>query len=617
MGRRSGTITELLEGKIENAPKTTGVYLMLDKKGNVIYVGKAKDLKKRVGSYFKGKDSRAMVPFLVSRTSDLEFMVTKTEKEALILENNLIKKHRPRYNITLRDDKNFYSIMINTKERFPKFRLVRKIRKDGAKYFGPYSSSASVKKTLRYLHAIFPLRTCESQELRTKKRPCIEFQIKRCLAPCCNLVGDEEYKKFVDEAILFMEGQGMKLVSKFQLEMNEAANRFDFEKAAEIRDRIAAIEATLEKQRIVSVSFENRDIFGIHQHEDKIQACIIYVRNGYITGQRKFPILNTKIGVTEILSSLIKQYYGGGAIIPHEIIIPIDIEDKEIIGEWLTEKKGTKVSVVIPIRGEKKDLLDMAAANAENMFRTENATEVENDGATKIMMEKLCLKNLPEHIECFDISNIGGKYAVGSMVSFLKGEPDKSHYKRFRIKTKEDADDYGMMREVLERRYGKKERLPDLIIVDGGRGQLGVALSVLDKLKIEGPDVIGIAKESRTDIEKEMSNVRKDEDRIYIPNRKNPIYFSRQPKVLLLLQKIRDEAHRFAVTYHRKLKTKENFRSSLDDIRGIGDLRKNALLMHFKGVEGIRKASAEELEKVSGIGKKAAEKIFRHFNEQK
>jgi excinuclease ABC subunit C len=314
---------------------------------------------------------------------------------------------------------------------------------------------------------------------------------------------------------------------------------------------------------------------------------------------------------------LIKQYYGGGAIIPHEIIIPIDIEDKEIIGEWLTEKKGTKVSVVIPIRGEKKDLLDMAAANAENMFRTENATEVENDGATKIMMEKLCLKNLPEHIECFDISNIGGKYAVGSMVSFLKGEPDKSHYKRFRIKTKEDADDYGMMREVLERRYGKKERLPDLIIVDGGRGQLGVALSVLDKLKIEGPDVIGIAKESRTDIEKEMSNVRKDEDRIYIPNRKNPIYFSRQPKVLLLLQKIRDEAHRFAVTYHRKLKTKENFRSSLDDIRGIGDLRKNALLMHFKGVEGIRKASAEELEKVSGIGKKAAEKIFRHFNEQK
>ncbi|MCD6486648.1 MAG: excinuclease ABC subunit UvrC [Syntrophobacterales bacterium] len=607
---------DLLREKIKNAPDCPGVYLMKDRDDRVIYVGKAKNLRARARSYFGGTDSRKMIPFLVSRIKDVEFIITDTEKEALILENNLIKKHRPKYNINLRDDKNFYSIRIDTKEDFPRFQLVRRVKKDGAKYFGPYSSGASVKETFRYLHRIFPLRTCRDLEFKTRKRPCVEFQIKRCLAPCCGLVTDKEYRKIVAGAILFMEGRGGKLIRQLRSRMDKAAEALDFEEAARIRDKVGAIETTLEKQRIVSASFKDRDVFGLHREDDRIQVYAVHVRKGAIIGQRKFPLMKTRMESSEALSSLLKQYYNTGVTVPGEVILPEYMEDARVVEQWLTEKKEGKVLLIVPRRGDKKALLAMALSNAENAQRAEEKLEADNEEVLEGLAKCLLLKKMPRRIECFDISNISGKYAVGSLVFFNQGVPEKSCYRRFRIKTKEDADDYGMMREVLERRYGGKKDIPDLIVVDGGRGQLGVALSVLHGLGLEEVDAIGLAKESRARPAGGLSTIYRDRDRVYLPNRKNPLYLSKHPQALFLLQRVRDEAHRFAVTYHRKVKEKEDFRSLLDDIPGIGKARKRALLTHFLEMDKIASASREKLEEVPGIGKDAADRIFEYFHAQ-
>ena len=604
----------LRQEKIRNAPTRSGVYLMKDGDGRVIYVGKAKSLRARVRAYFGGTDSRRMIPFLVSRIEDMEFIVTDTEKEALILENNLIKKHRPRYNVNLRDDKNFYSLRVDTTQDFPRFQLVRRIKKDGARYFGPYSSSASVKETLHYLHRIFPLRTCKDSEFRRRTRPCMEFQIKRCLAPCCGLFTASQYRKIVTEATLFLEGRSGRLVRQLRSRMERASEGLDFEEAARIRNKISAIETTLEKQRIVSPSFKDQDVFGLLRAEDRLQLYAIHVRKGAIIGQRSFPLVKTRMDTAEALSSLLKQYYNTGVTVPREIIVPERMEDAMIIEQWLTEKRGGMVSLVVPRRGNNKALLAMALSNAEQALRAAEKRETESEGVLEDLESYLMLKKVPHRIECFDISNIGGRYAVGSLVTFTEGNPDKSRYRRFRIRTKEEADDYGMMREVLERRYRERETLPDLIVVDGGKGQLGVALSVLQELEIQDVDVIGLAKESLTPPTGKLSSVRRDRDRVYLPNRKNPLYLDKHPRVLFLLQRVRDEAHRFAVTYHRTLKEKEDFHSVLDTIPGIGAIRKKALLTSFKDVKKIADASLEELVKVPGMGENAARRVFEYFH---
>jgi excinuclease ABC subunit C len=605
----------LLENRAENAPGKPGVYLMRDKEGAIIYVGKARNLRTRVRSYVNAKDTRPMIPFLLSRVRDIDFIVTGTEKEALILENNLIKKNRPRYNVNLRDDKNFFSIRVDLREKFPRLELVRSIKNDGARYFGPYSSSQAVKETLRTIQQSFPLRTCKERAFRTRTRPCIEYEIRRCLAPCCGYIDSEGYKRVVSDTILFLEGREKKLISELKSRMNTASKLLDFEEAASLRDRVKAIEATLEKQRAVSASFRDQDIFGLFSSGNRAQVYAVYVRNGKIIGHRKFPLLKTKAGESEILSSFLKQYYDGDVFMPQEAIIPHNIEDVDVVQEWLSEKRGKKVSVVVPKRGNRVKLLNIATSNAENVFAAEKHKAAEKEKALDILAGKLHLKKLPRHIECFDISNLQGRYAVGSMVSFKNGEPDKDGYRRFRIRTKEGADDYGMMREVLTRRYRGRENLPDLIMVDGGKGQLGVALSSLDDIGIEGIDAIGLAKEARILPGEGLKSVQKDVDRVYIPGRKNPVYLSKHPQALFLLQRVRDEAHRFAITYQRKLKEKEDFRSLLDDIPGIGAKRKQALLTHFNDVEKIRRASIEELKKVAGVGKEAAKRIFEHFHQ--
>jgi len=602
-----------LEGHINSAPRTPGVYLMKDAAGKVLYVGKAKDLKSRIRAYFGGTDSRAMIPFLVSRISDIEFILTETEKEALILENNLIKKHHPRYNIYFRDDKAYFNIRADLSEPFPRFQLVRKPKKDGAKYFGPYPSSASARETLQFLQSIFPLRTCRDAELKSRTRPCLEYQIKRCLAPCVGRINSEEYLGMVRDGVVFLEGRGKKLLDELKERMKAAAEQMNFEGAALMRDRIGAIERTLEKQRIVSMTSKDQDIFGLYREGPLIQVCVLFIRQGKITGSQPLPLLKFEGETVDMLSSLLMQYYDNATDIPQEILIPAPIEDIEIIREWLEEKRGKALAVVIPRRGRGLELLRIAEQNAEHGFKMERKSLEDPEESLRLLMEKLHLRHLPGKIEAFDISNIGGRLAVASMVTFHEGRPWKSGYRRFRIRTVEGSDDYAMMYEALKRRYQGGENLPDLIVVDGGKGQLAVALSLLKDLSISGVDVIGLAKERTNSIEA-VGGVNKSEDRVYLPHKKEALYPSRWPAVLFLLQRVRDEAHRFAVSYHRRLKTRNDFLSLLDEVPGVGNVRKKVLLRAFGDIHKIREATIEELARVEGIGKDIGEKIFAFFH---
>ncbi|MHB8909516.1 MAG: excinuclease ABC subunit UvrC [Syntrophales bacterium] len=637
-----------MDATIRNAPRSPGVYLMKDGAGEILYVGKARDLRARIRAYFARTDARAMIPFLVSRIRDVEFIITGTEKEALILENNLIKEHRPRYNVDFRDDKAYFNIRIDPQEPFARFQLVRRQKKDGARYFGPYPSSSAAKETLRFLQTIVPLRSCRDRELSGRRRPCLEYEIGRCSAPCVGRIEGDAYRVLVKDAISFLEGREKVLIGDLRARMNGAAELLRFEEAAALRDRIAAIEETLEKQRIVSATGRNRDVFGLYREDDLTQISALFIRSGRIIGQKTFPLIRLRASTGEIVSSLVKRYYDELADIPDEVIVPEALEDGEVAAEWLSEKRGRGVAVVAAKRGETRGLLAIASRNAESTFRTARLAADRPEVTLPLLADKLGLRAVPGRIECFDISNIGGRYAVGSLVAFTDGVPSREGYRRFRIRTVPGADDTAMMYEVLTRRYAKRENLPDLIMVDGGKGQLGVALAVLKDCGIEGVDVIGLAK-ARPDVHLDAPGAAADpnrpagpeqrgsedspvvyrlsapagrscrqdtpgnaEDRVFLPGRKDPLYLSRWPAALFLLQRIRDEAHRFAVTYHRKVKEKEDLRSLLDTIPGVGPSRKKALLVFFGDVKRIRAASAEELQQVAGIGGETA-RLIREF----
>jgi len=644
-----------LEIKVKNAPRSPGVYLMKDEKGAVIYVGKARDLRMRIRAYFSQTDARAMIPFLVSRIRDIEFILTQTEKEALILENNVIKEHRPRYNVNLRDDKSYYNIRIYPTEAFPRFQLVRRSKKDGARYFGPYPSGGAARETIQFLQSILPLRSCRDRELKMRRRPCLEYEIGRCSAPCVGLIEREEYHRLVKDGMAFLEGRAKSLMGELRTRMNDLAEGLHFEKAAVLRDRIAALNETLEKQRMVSMAGRNRDVFGLCREDNLTQVVLLFVREGRMTGRKTFPVIRLRAETGEIVSSLLTQYYDGAVEIPDEIMLPVALEDGDVLSEWLSEKKGRGVAVLCPQRGEALALLGIAAKNAESALKTARLADdkaelnVHNsEEALRLLAEKLALLKIPRHIECFDISNISGQYAVGSLVAFADGVPDKKNYRRFRIRTVSGADDFAMMYEVLSRRYQKKERLPELIVVDGGKGQLGVAVAVLKDLQIGGVELIGLAKErdeapsgifrhtnrtgkSAADLPVESAKAGesnkqgqgrvfaaarrnespgKSEDRVFLPGRKDPIYLSRWPAALFLLQRIRDEAHRFAITYHRKLRQKGELQSLLDKIPGIGPARKKALLVYFGDLGKIRQASVEDLLRVKGISENVARQIL-------
>jgi excinuclease ABC subunit C len=608
---------EVLDRKIKALPASTGVYLMKDEKGNVIYVGKAKNLRSRIRNYFQGTDTRAMVPFLVSRVRDLDFVVTNTEKEAFLLENTLIKEHRPRYNVIFRDDKTYFSLRLDTRQEFPAFQLVRKMRKDGARYFGPYPSGLAAKETLRYLHQLFPLRTCKDREFKTRSRPCIEYEIRNCVGPCVGLVGREEYKKFIDDAVLFLEGRETKLLDLLKKRMAEAAESLEFEEAARLRDQIAAVETTVEKQRMVSADFKDQDVFGLYREDDHVQICILRIREGKTLGTKKFPPVRTAAGDAEVLSSLLRQYYDGELFIPAEVVIPVEIEDGDVLVEWLSEKRGKKVDLIVPRRGPRRDLAGIARQNAEDVFKSERSVRMDEESAMALLRDKLHLHKLPRRIECFDISNLGGQLPVGSLVSFVDGKPDKSGYRLFHVRGVEGADDYASMYEVLKRRFENRENLPDLLMVDGGKGQVSMAVAVLRELKIGNLDVIGLAKGSTPGGDEGGLHRRpsmKEQDHVYLAGRKDPVYLIKYPAALFILQRIRDEAHRFAITHHRRRMEKRDVRSLLDDIPVVGTAKKKALLRQFGDIDSLRRAETEELRKVPGITEKLAEEILRHLN---
>jgi excinuclease ABC subunit C len=610
---------KILKEKIISAPRLPGVYLMKDAQGKIIYIGKANSLKIRISSYFTGKDTRPMAPFLMSRVSDIEFINTATGKEALILENNLIKKYRPRYNVFLRDDKTYYHLSLDPAEKFPRLQLVRKRVNKDVLYFGPYPSGLAAKETLRFAQQIFPLRSCRNKDFKLRPRPCLEYQIGRCFAPCKGLIDEEAYQKLVDNAVSFLQGRSRELISELKSQMDEASSQLNYEEAARLRDRIGALEHALEKQNVDWGGTKDQDIIGFYTQDNNYQLCILFARAGKLLGSKSFTPIKLKTDITEVISACLTQYYDSGADLPDEIILPCHLPDENIIIEWLSDKKDKKLLMTVPLRGAKNALLDMANANARSLWETANKKEEQKTATLQILQEKLSLTKLPRRIECYDISNISGKHAVGSLVVFQDGEPDKANYRRFRIKTVSESDDYAMMSEVLSRRFTHGENLPDLVVVDGGKGQLNMALSVLKDLELK-IDVVSLAKEERTFVfSKGMikKKVAKSEDRVYLPGRKDAVYLSSSQAALSLLQRVRDEAHRFALDYHRKLKQKNDLGSILDKIPEIGKERKKILLKHFGSTHQVQNASPEDLQNVPGIGKDLAEKIYSSLRKDK
>jgi excinuclease ABC subunit C len=588
---------------------------MKDSSRKIIYVGKAKDLKNRVTSYFTGKNTRPMAPFLMARVHDIEFINTATPKEALILENNLIKRHRPRYNVTLRDDKTYYYLSLDPTEKFPRLQLVRKRLNDKALYFGPYPSGLSAKETLRFVQQIFPLRTCRNRDFKIRPRPCLEYQMGKCLAPCKGLIDEDAYRKLVDNTVSFLRGRRRELISELKKQMHEASNELNYEEAASLRDRIAALENALEKQNVEWGDTQDQDVIGLYEQESNYQLCVLFVRGGKLLGSKSFSLVKARTDMDEIVSSCLTQYYDGETSVPDEIIIPCRLPDEEVIIEWLTEKKDKKVALTVPSIGTKYALLEMANDNARNIWEAACKKDEQKTDALRILQEKLSLTALPRRLECYDISNISGKYAVGSMVVFQDGEPDKNSYRRYKIKTISAPDDYAMMYEVLSRRFAGKDNLPDLVVVDGGKGQLNVALLVLKDLKIK-MDVIGLAKEERAKFCTKgvgKKKAAKSEDRVYLPRRKDAVFLSAWPQALRILQQARDEAHRFALSYHQKVKQENDMRSILDDIPDIGEARKKILLKHFGSGKRVAEASLDALQKVPGIGKSLAGEIYSYW----
>jgi excinuclease ABC subunit C len=592
-----------LNEEIKNLPDMPGVYLMKNSGGIVIYIGKANSIKKRVRSYFTGtKDKRPAIKFLLPKISSVDFIVTKSEKEALILENTLIKKYAPKYNINLKDDKSYLSLKITVKNKFPRIFATRRVKKDKSKYFGPYSSAGALRETIDILRSIFLLRTCTDSNLKNRSRSCLNHQIKKCSAPCVGYISEEDYKKSVDGMIMFLNGDVKGLVRALKEQMKKASIKENFEEAARIRDQIKAIELTVEKQRAVTHKRHlNNDIIGTYIAGDDASISIINVRGGSITSLKNHIFLNKRLGAGETLSSFIKQFYHKDKEIPNEIILSGNVEDSALIKEWLAEKRGGSVNIKIPKRGETRRIMEMAVENAKQSLINKIKSKDDTKKALALIKEKLNLQNIPKIMECYDISNIMGRHAVGSKTVLRDGAFDKAGYRRYKIKTRTEADDYGMMYEVLKRRFKKADKLPDLILIDGGKGHLGIALRILKEMKISGIDVISIAKEKRL-------KTGTKEERVYLPGRKNPVIISGLGAAFNVLIKLRDEAHRFAVSYHKKLRKKEMTASVFDGIKGIGPKKKELILTN---IDNPADMTEENLKNIKGLTKRDIASILK------
>ncbi len=601
-----------LSEKLQNLPDDPGVYLMKDARGHIIYVGKAVLLRNRVRSYFQKGAKDEKTEIMVRNIADLETIVTHTELEALILESTLIKKHHPRFNIILRDDKNYPYLRLDLKAEYPRLDVVRGLKKDGALYYGPYVPAGGMWEVLSLIRRTFPLATCKKEFNKDKpERPCVQHQIGRCLAPCSGEVDQEAYRDMVGQVRLFIEGKNRDLVDLLKRRMEEASEHMEYERAAELRDRIARIEGAFEKQKIISPGFENQDVIGIAAEGGHADIQVLFIRNGMLLGRKDFHLSDVHgMPDDDVLGDFLHQFYVKEMIVPAEVLLPLDVPDREVFESWLMEKRGSKVEVVVPQRGRKRALVQMASDNAAQSLREHLLSRKSKERVLLRLQEDLGLRNLPRRIEAFDISNIQGTEAVASMVSFENNVPDKRNYKRYKIRSVKGQNDFASMAEVVKRRYSKAKEeglLPDLILIDGGKGQLNAALDVLRELGINGPDVIGLAK-ARSGEE----GADREFERVFLPGVEEPVILEPTSATTHLVARVRDEAHRFAITYHRKLREKSAVRSELDDIPGIGPARKKALLRHFGSLAKVKQATAEEMAGVKGMTKKVAEEIVKY-----
>ncbi len=560
-----------------------------------------------------GGDGRVMIPFLVANVDQVETIVVTSEKEALLLENNLIKKHKPKYNALLKDDKTYIALKINNRHSWPMVSLVRyrgKPKADG-QYFGPYTSAYAARQTLDLLQKMFPMRQCSDQELMRRTRPCILYDMKRCIAPCVGKCTQEEYDELVNHTVKFLKGQDKEVLRDLHEEMDKAAAALDFEKAAMILKAIQQIEKTIETQKVDKPLGNDTDILAIYRQGDEVILTQMVIRAGRLedTFHRSF----TKIAEddAELYETFLLQHYQGHPNPPHEVLLPIQLEEAEALEEILSTDQKRKVSILTPQKGEKRAMVEMTLVNAENAFKQTKDTQAIKEKILLEMQDKFHLSRYPKRIECFDNSNLGGDEPVSVMVAFTEGVKDSTRYRKYKLKTVDPSDDYGAMQEVLSRRYkrAKEENdLPDLLIVDGGKGHLNMALKVLQELNIVSIDVIGLAKEEGRH-DRGMTS-----EQVYLPNVKDPVFLQRHSSVLFLLQQIRDEAHRFAITFQRKRRGKKSLRTALVEIPGIGPAKQRALLRHFGSLKRILEASPEDLQQVKGISKANIEAIRGYQN---
>ena len=597
----------LIIEQLRRLPAKPGVYLMGDGEGNVLYVGKAANLHHRVRSYFgAGQKLSTKLQRMVARVSDFEFYVTASEQEALILELNLIKRHRPRYNVRLKDDKTFPYLKIDLNEDWPRVHITRRLEEDGGRYFGPFASAKSIRQTLKMIRGIFPFRSCSKAITGTDLRPCLEYHIHRCLAPCIGVVSRQEYAEVIKQVILFLEGKQEMVVQELESKMKQAAEALNFEQAALLRDQIQAVDRVIEGQRIATRIRGEQDVIAFAQDKDQAYVQVFFIRSGKLIGRESFILQGTSSEEPhQIMTSFVKQFYNSSPHIPPLLLLQCGVEDRAIIENWLESKRGGKVHIQMPGRGSKKQLVETVAENArqglEQLKIKQLATLTALEASLDEIQRELQLKCAPLRIECYDISNIQGKNAVGSMVVFDKGKPKPAHYRRFRIKTVSGANDYAMLQEVLKRRFKRISHaanawaiLPDLVLIDGGRGQLNCAVAAMQEVGAESIATASLAKEN---------------EEIFIPQRAKPIILPHSSPGLQLLQRLRDEAHRFALGYHQKIHRKETFASALDTIPGIGAKRKRSLVKQFGSVGAIRRASIEELAATEGVSRRLTKKI--------
>jgi excinuclease ABC subunit C len=606
-----------IQEKLNVLPTRPGVYLMKDARGRIIYVGKAVNLRNRVRSYFHASAlENPKTCRLVAEIADLEFIVTESELEALILECNLIKQHRPRFNVRLKDDKRYPYIKVAWQDDFPRVLVTRQMKRDGARYYGPYTSAWAVRQTLDMLRPIFPYLTCTRKITGEDRRACLYYHIKRCAGPCIGEIDRADYRALIQNLCDFLDGRTEEVLTNLRRRMEQAAERLEFEKAALYRDQIRAAERVTEQQRIVSGTYEDQDVLAFARDDGDACVQVFFIRGGKLIGREHFILEGADAeNDSTVMGSFLKQFYDSTPYVPPEILLSTETEEAVIIEQWLRSKRGTKVALRVPHRGHRKDLVSLAAENAAetlSFLRAQwQADESKQTEALTQLQEHLGLPAAPARIECYDISNIQGESAVGSMVVFAKGVPRKSDYRRFRIRTVRGADDYASMQEVLRRRFlrwqendsaklmagrsGAWSLLPDLIIVDGGKGQLNAALHVVDEFDLrERVPVVALAKR---------------QEEVFLPGKSDPVQLPERSPALFLIQRVRDEAHRFAVGYHRTLRRRRGLASTLEEIPGIGPARRRALLKQFGSLEAIRQASVDELAAAPRMTRKAAEAI--------